>query len=135
MTSILIVDDTPADAFKATQTLGTRGYQIAGVAPDAGTAISMARKHRPDIIIMDLILNDMNGLDVIKTIRDEFPEIIAILCSQSGGESIVDLAMRSGAAGYIVKPYQPEILRTCVQRALDRREQEFWYPESHTGVL
>lgn len=121
MTSILIVDDTPADVSKATETLGTQGYQIAGVAPDAATAISMAREHHPDLIIMDLILNGMNGLDVIRTIREEFPQIIAILCSQSGGESIVDLAMRSGAAGYVVKPYQPEILRTCVQRALDQR--------------
>lgn len=123
MTSILVVDDTPADAFKATKTLKTMGYQIAGVAPDGSTAISMAREHHPDLIIMDLILNDMNGLDVIRTINTEFPQIISILCSQSGGESIVDLAMRSGAAGYVVKPYQPEILRSCVQRALDRREQ------------
>jgi len=121
MIRILIVDDTPADGIKATEALRTMGYQITGIAPDGATAIRMARVHLPDVIIMDLILDDMNGLDVIRSIKIDCPQVKAILCSQSGGESIVDIAMKSGAAGYVVKPYLPEILRSCVQRVLNCR--------------
>lgn len=125
MTGILIIDDTLVDLKRASEILSSFGYQISGMAIDGETGISMFREKKPDLIIIDLILTGMNGIEVLKLIRTEFPIARAILCTSAGQGSIVDLAMRIGANGYIVKPYDPEILLSAVRRILG----------SPTGIL
>jgi two-component system chemotaxis response regulator CheY len=118
MSGILIIDDTPDDLKRASAILSSFGYQVSGNAPDGETGISLYRKLSPDLVIIDLILTGINGMDVLRTIRSEFPDARAILCTSAGQGSIVDLAMRTGANGYVVKPYDPEVLVTVVRRVL-----------------
>lgn len=119
MAGILIIDDTPADLKRASAILSSSGYEISGVAIDGESGIFMFREKRPDLVIIDLILTGMNGIEILRRIRSEFPMSRAILCTSAGQGSIVDLAMRTGANGYVVKPYDPEILLSAVRRILE----------------
>lgn len=118
MTGILIIEDTPDDLKRASEILTSFGYHLSGVASDGETGISLYREKKPDLVIIDLILTDMNGIEVLRSIRSEFPDVRSILCTSAGQGSVVDLAMRSGANGYVVKPYDPEILVSAVRRIM-----------------
>jgi len=118
MAGILIIDDTPEDLKRAREIIASSGYRVAGVAVDGESGIPLYRELRPDLVIIDLILTGINGIEVLRSIRAEFPDARAILCTSAGQSGMVELAMRTGANGYVVKPYDPEILVSAVRRIL-----------------
>ncbi|PKL59925.1 MAG: two-component system response regulator, partial [Methanomicrobiales archaeon HGW-Methanomicrobiales-4] len=74
MTGILIIDDNAEDQKRASAILSSFGYRISGVASDGETGIFMYREKRPDLVIIDLILTGINGIEVLRSIRNEYPE-------------------------------------------------------------
>lgn len=115
---ILIIEDTADDLKKVSAILTSSGYHIAGTAGDGESGIVLYREKKPDLVIIDLILSGMNGIEVLKSIRAEYPDARAILCTSAGQGSVIDLAMRVGANGYVVKPYDPEILLSAIRRVI-----------------
>lgn len=107
MTTVLIIDDNPDDQTHMSDILKEEGYQTitAGIGPEG---ILLSRQKHPDLIILDLVMPDMNGIEALREFKKEFPEIPVVMCSAAGLEQVVALALRVGAAGYIVKPYQKE---------------------------
>ena len=87
--------------------LNKEGYQtiLARIGPEG---IKLSREKRPDLIILDLVMPDMNGIEVLREFKKEFPGIPVVMCSAAGLEQVVALALRVGASGYIVKPYDRE---------------------------
>jgi two-component system chemotaxis response regulator CheY len=118
MAGILIIDDTPADLKRIHEILSSAGYVIAGLSRDGEEGVSLFREKNPDLVIIDLILTGINGIEVLRRIRSESPAARAILCTSAGQGSIIDLAMRTGADGYVVKPFDPEILVSAARRVL-----------------
>lgn len=118
MTGILIIDDNYEDLKRVSSILSSFGYTILGEARDGETGIVIFKEKKPDLVIIDLILTGINGIDLLRAIRSESPDAKAILCTAAGQGSIVELAMRTGANGYVVKPYDPEILLAAVRRVL-----------------
>lgn len=118
MTGILIIDDNYEDLKRASSILSSFGYTILGEASDGETGIVIFKEKKPDLVIIDLILTGINGIDLLRAIRSESPDAKAILCTAAGQGSVVELAMRTGANGYVVKPYDPEILLAAVRRVL-----------------
>ncbi|HOJ97045.1 MAG TPA: response regulator [Methanospirillum sp.] len=116
MSGILIIEDTKEDLERARDILTGSGYQVTGIAPDGESGIEKYCEISPDLVIIDLILPGMNGIDVLHAIRNENPNARIILCTSAGQGTVIDLAMRSGANGYVVKPYDPEILLSAVRR-------------------
>ncbi|MDD1729491.1 MAG: response regulator [Methanospirillum sp.] len=119
MTHVLIIDDIKEDRERATVILSSGGYQIAGYASDGETGISLYQKLNPDITLIDLIMPGINGIDTLQRIRVIDPQAKIILCTSAGQHTVIDLAMRSGAIGYVVKPYNPEILLTAIRRIVE----------------
>jgi DNA-binding NarL/FixJ family response regulator len=66
-------------------------------------AIAMFREHRPDVTLMDIRMPDMNGIEVIGTIRAEFPEARIIVLTTYAGDALALGALKAGAAGYLLK--------------------------------
>lgn len=89
--------------------------------PDGESGIACCLKKRPALVIVDMMMPDMNGIEVLKIIKTEIPESKVILCTAAGSEVMVALAMRHRADGYIVKPYDREKLLMSVQRSLGIR--------------
>lgn len=119
MTKILIIDDTKEDRERARLILESAGYQVTSSASDGETGLSHYQKLNPDITLIDVIMPGINGIDVLREIREVNPLAHIILCTSVGQHTIIDLAMRSGANGYVVKPYNPEILLTAIQRIVE----------------
>ncbi|MDD1728697.1 MAG: response regulator [Methanospirillum sp.] len=116
MPRVLIVDDTDFDRNLLRNILVSAGYEIAGLASGGEEGINLYREVMPDLAMLDLIMPDLNGIDTLRRIREEYPEARVMLCTSVGEEGMVDLARRIGAKGYVVKPYQAVNLLKAVER-------------------
>lgn len=114
MTTVLMVDDNPADIDQMKTILESSGYATQ-TQPDGMHILDFVREHHPDIIMLDLVMPKLNGIEILRELKKEFPTIPVIMCSGAGLEQVVALAMRVGAAGYVVKPYQKEELLESIR--------------------
>lgn len=117
---ILIVDDSFYMRTMLKNMLTDAGYDVVGEAANGQQAIEMAAATRPDLITLDVILPDNTGLDVLKGIRQDQPEVRIVMCSAVGQEVIVNEALESGAVAYIVKPFSEEKVLEIVSSALQQ---------------
>ena len=122
---ILVVDDEESLRRVTQLRLQQAGYEVA-TAPDGASALEFLRTSPQDLVLTDLKMPGLSGLDLLKAIKQEYPELIVILMTAFGTiESAVE-AMRVGAYDYVIKPVNAEALRLIVARALEHhrlREQ------------
>jgi two-component system response regulator MtrA len=119
---VLVVDDDPALAEMLTIVLRGEGFDTAVVA-DGTRALPAVRELRPDVVLLDLMLPGMNGIDVCRAIRSESGVPIVMLTAKSDTVDIV-LGLESGADDYIVKPFKPKELVARIRARVRRTETE-----------
>jgi two-component system chemotaxis response regulator CheY len=119
---ILIVDDSFYMRTMLKNMLTDAGYDVVGEAANGQQALELATQTKPDLITLDVILPDNTGLDVLKGIRQEQPDVKVVMCSAVGQEVIVNEALESGATAYIVKPFSEEKVLEIVGSALQDSE-------------
>src|SRR5919198_5555467 len=117
---VLVVDDDPALAEMLTIVLRGEGFDTA-VVGDGTRALPAVRELRPDVVLLDLILPGMNGIDVCKAIRAESVVPIVMLTAKSDTVDVV-LGLESGADDYVVKPFKPKELVARMRARLRRGE-------------
>src|SRR5881227_333515 len=118
---VLVVDDDPALAEMLTIVLRGEGFDTAVVA-DGSRALPALRELKPDLVLLDLMLPGMNGIDVCKAIRAESGVPIVMLTAKSDTVDIV-LGLESGADDYVVKPFKPKELVARVRARLRRTDE------------
>jgi two-component system NtrC family sensor kinase len=115
---ILIVDDRRDNiVFLANNILKPKGYDII-TAMDGEKGLRKALEEKPDLIVMDLRMPKMNGLEVLSALREKQCYIPVILTTFHGSESVVVEALRLGIKDYIIKPYTVEDMERAVEKAL-----------------
>ena len=119
---VLVVDDDPALAEMLTIVLRGEGFDTA-VVGDGARVLPVVRELRPDLVLLDLMLPGMNGIDVCKAIRAESGLPIVMLTAKSDTIDVV-LGLESGADDYVVKPFKPKELVARVRARLRRTEPE-----------
>lgn len=119
MHTILVVDDEVVLAEFIKDALSLAGYQV-DVALSGGEALAIARKTFPDIVLLDYYLPDMNGLDVLKKLRENDESVQVLMLTGFNDVPTAFEAMRSGAADYILKPFDIEMLKLCVSRISEK---------------
>jgi two-component system response regulator MtrA len=119
---VLVVDDDPALAEMLTIVLRGEGFDTAVVA-DGTRALPAVRELRPDVVLLDLMLPGMNGIDVCRGIRAESGVPIVMLTAKTDTVDIV-LGLESGADDYIVKPFKPKELVARIRARVRRTETE-----------
>jgi two-component system, OmpR family, response regulator MtrA len=119
---VLVVDDDPALAEMLTIVLRGEGFDTAVVA-DGTRALPAVRDLRPDLVLLDLMLPGMNGIDVCRAIRAESGVPIVMLTAKSDTVDIV-LGLESGADDYVVKPFKPKELVARIRARVRRTETE-----------
>ncbi len=117
---ILVVDDEPQILRVLRRGLEGKGYEVAA-APDAPTALDLLKATRADLLITDLRMPDMDGIELCERVR-QFSQIPIIVLSVKGEEAIKVQALDAGADDYIVKPFGMDELLARV-RALSRRRR------------
>jgi len=115
---ILVVDDEPKIVKQARDYLEKGGFQVI-VAGDGTTALAMARHERPDLIVLDLNLPGMDGLDVCRALRRE-SDVPIIMLTARVEETDRLIGLELGADDYIVKPFSPRELVARVRAVLRR---------------
>jgi two-component system, chemotaxis family, chemotaxis protein CheY len=113
MPKILLVDDAAFMRMMVKDTLTKNGYDDLYEAADGVQAVELYAEIKPDLVIMDITMPNMDGLEALKTIKAQDPNAVIVMCSAMGQESMVIEAIKSGAKDFIVKPFKPDrILKT-----------------------
>jgi two-component system, OmpR family, response regulator ResD len=115
--SVLVVDDEPTIGEVVSAYLERAGYETR-VAADGLEAIAAVAERRPDLIVLDLMLPGLDGLEVMRRVRDRSTAII--LLTAKGEESDRVIGLRLGADDYVVKPFSPAELVARVDAVLRR---------------
>jgi DNA-binding response OmpR family regulator len=117
---VLVVDDEPTIAEVVSRYLERAGYDTR-VAGDGAQALEAAAEQRPDLVVLDLMLPRIDGLEVMRRLREQDRERIAvILLTAKGEESDRVIGLRLGADDYVVKPFSPAELVARVDAVLRR---------------
>src|ERR1700749_937055 len=119
-TRVLVVDDVIDMAETVAMDLESAGYEA--VVGDTGTAaVATFQKGPPDVVVTDLRMKNVDGLDVLEGVKRVDPDVPVLLMTAFGGvESAVE-AMRRGAFYYVTKPFELHALRALVERAVRER--------------
>lgn len=94
-----------------------RGIEISGEASTAEEAMTAIADVRPDVVLLDLHLPDRSGLEVLREIRDRFPDLPVVILTMSDQPEYVEEAVRAGAAGYLVKNAPQDELSRALRAA------------------
>ncbi len=119
---VLVVDDhlvVRAGLCLLLQTLGD--IEIVGEAADGKVAVQLARQLLPDLVLMDVTMPGLNGLDATRRIQQEAPRVKVIIVSMHATESMVLDALKAGAAGYLPKDAPAEELKTAIEAIMADR--------------
>ena len=102
-TTVLIVDDHPSFRATARLLLEAEGYAVVGEAETGTAAVQKAHELRPELVVLDVNLPDIDGFEVASRITAERPQIAVVLVSSRDANDFGDLVARSGARGFIHK--------------------------------
>ena len=110
---ILLVDDAAFMRMLIKDALTKNGYTNILEAADGAIACDVYAAEKPDLVIMDITMPNMDGLEALKAIRSKDSSANVVMCSAMGQEGMVMDAVRSGAKDFIVKPFKPDrVLKT-----------------------
>ena len=118
MARILIVDDAAFMRMMIKDVISKNGYEVAGEAVNGMDAVDKYSELKPDLVLMDITMPEMDGIQALKKIREGDGEAKVIMCSAMGQQAMVIEAIQSGAKDFIVKPFQPERILEAVQKVL-----------------
>jgi two-component system, OmpR family, KDP operon response regulator KdpE len=118
MSRVLVVDDEPQILRALTTNLRARGYEV-DEAPTGEDALALAAQHRPDIVVLDLGLPGIDGIEVIHGLRG-WSEVPILILSAREDESAKVAALDAGADDYVTKPFGMDELLARVRAALRR---------------
>ena len=117
--SILLVDDEPSARRLMSELLTRSGYR-AYLAESGPEALGMLRRIEVDLVLTDVVLGEMDGLELLKRIKTERPGIGVVIYTGYSTENLIIEALRAGAADFIKKPFSRETLEMVLDRALKR---------------
>ena len=117
---VLLVDDQQlfVDSLRIVLESRTDDIEVVGVAVNGLEAIKMVEKHLPDVVLLDVRMPVMDGVETAKVLHDRFPEIRAVMLTTYDDDSYVRDAMKHGAAGYLLKSIPPSQLAASVRVAM-----------------
>ena|GEM_PF-2382312 len=118
---VLLADDAPFMRLLQKDALKKYGFEICGEAADGFEAVVKYEELQPDVLILGIIFPKIDGIEVLKKIKKEYPEAKIIICSSLSHEQSVVDALRYGADNFVVKPFQPEFFVNAVKTAIANR--------------
>ncbi len=121
--SLLIIDDDPELRDLLTEQLEINQQFSVSAAPSAAEGLRLAKEHRPDLILLDLDLPDINGHEVCRRLRQSGLGAPVIMLTAAEGEADTVLGLESGANDYVTKPFKFAVLLARIRAQLRSHEQ------------
>ncbi len=116
---ILIADDESIIRMDLREMLTHLGYDVIGEAADGRTAVELAQKLHPDLIVLDIKMPDMDGIEAAERLTQSHIAPVVLLTAYSE-QNLIDRAKKAGVAGYLVKPFRESELMPVIELALAR---------------
>ena len=116
--NILIVDDAAFMRMMIKDILTKNGYNVVGEAENGAKAFEKYNELKPDLVLMDITMPEVDGIAALKKIKGADPNAMIIMCSAMGQQAMVIEAIQSGAKDFIVKPFQPERVLEAVKKVV-----------------
>ncbi len=111
---VLLVDDNPLFQHGIHSLLHNRGFRVVGTATNGREALERVRDVQPDVVLMDVQMPEMNGLEATRRIKADFPDIQIVMLTFSDDEATLFEAIKSGATGYLLKSLAANELCTAL---------------------
>ena len=116
--SILLVDDAAFMRMMLKDILTKNGYNVVGEAENGVKAIEKYKELKPNLVILDITMPEMDGIQAAKGIKAADAEAKIIMCSAMGQQAMVIESIQAGARDFIVKPFQPDRVLEAVQKVV-----------------
>ena len=116
--NILVCDDAAFMRMMIKDILTKNGYNIVGEAENGLKAVEKYNETKPDLVMMDITMPEMDGIQALKKIKSTDPSASIIMCSAMGQQAMVIESIQSGAKDFIVKPFQPDRVLEAVKKAI-----------------
>ncbi len=118
MAKILIVDDAAFMRMMIKDVITKNGFEVAGEAVNGMDAVDKYNELKPDLVLMDITMPEMDGIQALKKIKEGDGNAKVIMCSAMGQQAMVIEAIQSGAKDFIVKPFQAERVLEAVKKVI-----------------
>ena len=115
---LMIVDDTLFMRRMLRDLLIPQGYEVVAEARNGREAVENYRQTLPDLVIMDITMPEMDGIEAARIILQEHPQARIVICSALGQDGPVLEALQAGAQDFVIKPFLPEKVLEVVQKVL-----------------
>lgn len=116
--SILICDDAAFMRMMIKDILTKNGYNVAGEAENGAKALEKYNEVKPDLVLMDITMPEVDGIQALKNIKAADPNAKVIMCSAMGQQAMVIESIQAGAKDFIVKPFQPDRVLEAVKKVV-----------------
>ena len=116
--NILICDDAAFMRMMIKDILTKNGYNVAGEAENGAKAVEKYGELKPDLVLMDITMPEMDGIQALKKIKASDASATVIMCSAMGQQAMVVDAIQNGARDFIVKPFQKERVLEAVKKQI-----------------
>ena len=116
--SVLICDDAAFMRMMIKDILTKNGYEVAGEAENGAKAVEKYNETKPDLVLMDITMPEMDGIQALKAIKGVDSGAKVIMCSAMGQQAMVIEAIQAGARDFIVKPFQADRVLEAVRKAV-----------------
>ena len=116
--NILICDDAAFMRMMIKDILTKNGYTVCGEAENGLRAVEKYSELNPDLVLMDITMPEMDGIQALKKIKEAHPQASVIMCSAMGQQAMVIESIQSGAKDFIVKPFQADRVIEAVRKVV-----------------
>lgn len=116
---ILIADDSSFMRSILKKVLENGGYTVAGEAPNGAAAVEKFKELNPDIVLLDVTMPEMDGIQALRKIVEFDPKAKCVMCSAIGQRWMIVEAIEYGAKDFIIKPFQADRVLTAIAHTLE----------------
>ncbi len=117
---VLVVDDAIFMRKMIVDILEGHGMEVVGEADTGAGAVEKYAELKPDLVMMDIIMPEMNGIDAVKSIIASDPQAKIVMCSALGQQALVQDALGAGAKDFLIKPFNPSRVIEVITRILNQ---------------
>ncbi|MDQ1912057.1 response regulator [Paenibacillus sp. GD4] len=120
MANVMIIEDSSFMRLILKDIIAKAGHRLVGEAENGLTGVQKYRECQPDLVILNIVMPEMNGIEALRHIREINPRARVIICSAMGNQYSVIEAIKAGAMDFVVKPFDAPRMISAMDRVLHK---------------